>query len=83
MVLDIPPESTATVRAAAALILGLHVTGGIVGVFSGYAAFLFPKGSQLRRRAGTWFVVSMLTMSGIGAVVAPFLPDRRPHSPDP
>ncbi len=76
MVLDIPAGSPGIVRAAAALILSLHITGGAVGVVSGGAAFLFPKGSRLHRRAGTWFVVAMLTMSGIGAIVAPLLPDR-------
>jgi uncharacterized membrane protein len=76
MVLDIPAGSPWVIRAAAALILSLHITGGAVGVVSGSAAFLFRKGSRLHRRAGTWFVVAMLTMSGIGATVAPFLPDR-------
>jgi hypothetical protein len=76
MILQVGPESSALVRGAAALILSLHITGGSVGVLSGITALLARKGSLLHRRAGNIFFVAMLVMSGIGACVAPFLPDR-------
>ncbi len=73
-VLQIAPESSALVHAAAATILYLHIGAGSVGLLSGAAAFAFRKGSDLHRLAGKIFVVSMLIMSAIGAAVAPFLP---------
>ena len=76
MILQISAGSSWLVRAAAALILGLHISSAGVGILSGALALLARKGSQLHRRAGNWFFVSMLTMSAIGAAVAPFLPDR-------
>ena len=47
-----------------------------MGILSSATALLARKGSRVHRRAGNWFFVSMLTMSAIGASVAPFLPDR-------
>jgi uncharacterized membrane protein len=62
------------IRGAAALILILHISGGSIGILSGTTALLVRKGSRLHRLAGNIFFISMLTMSGIGACVAPFLP---------
>jgi hypothetical protein len=76
MILELSDGSSGLVRGAAALVLSLHITAGGVGILSGAAASLFRKGSHLHRKAGSWFFVAMLTMSGIGACVAPFLPDR-------
>ena len=76
MILQVGPESSALVRGAAALILILHISGGSIGILSGSVALLARKGSTLHRRAGNIFFVAMLIMSGIGACVAPFLPDR-------
>ena len=76
MILQISPGSSWLIRGAAALILSLHITSAGVGILSGSLALLARKGSQLHRKAGNWFFVSMLTMSAIGAAVAPFLPDR-------
>jgi hypothetical protein len=76
MILELGAHSSPLVRAIAALVLGLHVSAGCVGVFAGLAALLSRKGSQLHRRAGNWFFVAMLTMSAIGACLAPFLPHR-------
>ncbi len=73
-VLYIAPESSALVHAAAAAVLYLHIGAGSVGLLSGTAAFVCRKGTPLHRLIGKIFVVSMLIMSGIGAVVAPFLP---------
>jgi uncharacterized membrane protein len=76
MILQISPESSALVRGAAALVLILHISGGSVGILSGATALFVRKGSPLHRLAGNIFFVSILTMSGIGACVAPFLTDR-------
>lgn len=73
-VLQVAPESTVLVHAAAATILYLHIGAGSLGLLSGTAAFVCRKGSDLHRLAGNIFVVSMLIMSAIGATVAPFLP---------
>jgi uncharacterized membrane protein len=73
MILELSEGSSALTRGAAALILSLHITAGTGGIFFGAAALLARKGSQLHRRAGTWFFGSMLTMSVIGTFVSPFL----------
>jgi len=77
--LYISPESSPLVHAAAAAVLYLHIGAGSVGILSGAAAFVFRKGTPLHRLIGKIFVISMLIMSGIGAVVAPFLPT--PNAP--
>ena len=52
-----------------------------MGLVSGAAAMAFRKGERLHRAAGAVFFVAMLTMSGIGAAVAPFLPkDQAPNT---
>jgi hypothetical protein len=76
MILELSSGSSELSRAAAALVLSLHITAGGVGILSGTAALFFRKGSRLHRKAGNWFLVAILTMSTIGACVAPFLPDR-------
>src|SRR5689334_10822550 len=40
----------------------LHISGGISGILSGFAAMSFRKGSRAHRLAGNVFVISMLTM---------------------
>lgn len=74
MILQVSPESSALIRGAATLILILHIGGGSIGMLSGATALLVRKGSPLHRLAGNVFFGSMLTMSGIGACVASFLP---------
>lgn len=74
MILQVSPESSWLIREGAESILVLHVSAGIIGVLSGAAALFFRKGRPLHRAAGSAFFVSMLTMSAIGACVAPFLP---------
>lgn len=76
VILPVSPDSPPWVFAAAKSILFLHIGGGSVGILSGAVALLARKGERLHRIAGTVFFVSMLIMSGIGAVVAPFLPQR-------
>jgi hypothetical protein len=48
-------------------ILAIHVTAGMIGMFSGTAALIFRKGSSRHALSGTVFVVSMLVMAA-GAV---------------
>ena len=76
MVLELSADTPAPVVAAAAVVLALHITAAGVGLVSGALALVYRKGSALHRRAGDWFVASMLVMAGIGAAVAPFLPQR-------
>lgn len=76
MTLDAPAGSPWWLHAAAATLLYLHIGGASLGLVSGTAAVLARKGERLHRAAGTVFFVSMLTMSGIAAGVAPFLPDE-------
>lgn len=73
-VLELAPDAPAYVKFAADMALILHIGGGSLGIVSGFAALAFRKGSAAHRAAGNIFFVSMLTMSGIGAVVAPMLP---------
>lgn len=76
MILQLSPETPALVRTAASLALVLHISGASTALMAGPAAMIAKKGSRAHRIAGNVFFVSMLTMSGIGAVVAPMFPDR-------
>lgn len=78
MILYVPPQSPEWMRDGAALILGLHVGGGVIGLASGAAALSLRKGSLPHRIAGDVFVAAMLIMGGVGAEVAPFLPTPQP-----
>ena len=75
MILHMSPHAPALVSAAASLLF-LHIGGASVGLVSGPVAMLAPKGGRLHRAAGNVFFAGMLVMSGIGATVAPFLPQR-------
>lgn len=61
------------------LALGLHVTGGTVGLFAGTVAVLATKGARLHRVAGTVFFVSMLVMAGFADYLGLILPDQLPN----
>jgi uncharacterized membrane protein len=77
MNLHVSPDAPPLVQAATAAILVLHIGGGAVGMVAGAGALVFRKGGALHRAAGNVFVVAMLTMAGIGAAVAPFLPSEQ------
>jgi uncharacterized membrane protein len=77
MNLQVSPGAPPVLHVAAAVVLALHVTGGAVGMVAGFAAMAAPKGGRLHRLAGNVFFVAMLTMAGIGAAVAPFLPSQQ------
>lgn len=48
----------------------IHITGGVLGLVSGYIALYSAKGQRLHRKSGTVFVYAMLTMALFGAVMA-------------
>ncbi|MES2127693.1 MAG: hypothetical protein V4463_10510 [Pseudomonadota bacterium] len=73
-VLQLGADSSLLAHAAAATVLFLHIGAGGIGLVSGAAALALRKGSVWHGRAGRVFVAAMLTMSAIGASVAPFLP---------
>jgi uncharacterized membrane protein len=76
MTLEIDPAAPLWVKLAADALLYLHIGGGAVSLVSGTAALVFRKGARAHRVAGRVFVGAMLVMAGIGAGVAPFLPER-------
>jgi uncharacterized membrane protein len=51
-------------------LLVVHIAGGIIATFFGFAALLVRKGSPLHRRAGNVFVISMMCMAASGAYLA-------------
>jgi uncharacterized membrane protein len=51
-------------------LLLLHITGGTVGLISGFVTIALRKGSRRHRIAGFVFVAAMLTMSSAGAYMA-------------
>jgi uncharacterized membrane protein len=77
MNLQVSPDAPPILHVAAAALLALHISGGAVGIVSGFAAMALRKGGRLHRLAGGVFFVAMLTMAGIGAAVAPFLPSQQ------
>jgi hypothetical protein len=81
MILHVSPDAPLLIRDATTVILWAHIGGAAVGLVSGGAAMVFSKGGSLHRAAGNVFFVAMLTMSGVGAAVAPFLPtDQAPNT---
>jgi len=73
--LQIAADAPVILRAAAASALVLHIGGGALGLASGAVAMVTVKGSRPHRWAGNVFFAAMLTMSGVGAIVAPMLND--------
>ena len=76
MILQISPEAPAIVHLAAAAVLYTHIGAGFLGMASGGVAMATRKGGRIHRQAGNVFFASMLTMAGLGAIVAPLLPQR-------
>src|SRR5688572_21637909 len=74
--LIVPADAPMIAHAAAAAVLYTHIAGGFVGMGSGFVAMATKKGGRLHRQAGNVFFASMMLMAGIGAAVAPFLPER-------
>jgi hypothetical protein len=75
MILHLGPEAPLVLRAGAEILLVIHIGGASLGLVSGSLSLAFRKGGRAHRIAGNVFFVSMLAMSGVGAVVAPALAD--------
>lgn len=74
------PDDPLWMHLGAWLLLYGHIAGGAVGLVSGTAAILSPKGGRVHRAAGKVFFVSMFIAYAIGAGVAPFLDEgQRPN----
>jgi hypothetical protein len=74
MILAVAAQSAWWVRSGATALLILHIGAGSSAIGAGAAAMIARKGGRWHRRTGNAFLVAMLIMSGIGAVVAPYLP---------
>jgi uncharacterized membrane protein len=77
MILQIAPDAPLIVRAAATTALILHIGGGATAIAAGWTSILARKGGRLHRVAGTVFFVAMLSMAGVGAIVAPMLTEAQ------
>lgn len=75
MILHVATTAPVAVRVLADALLGLHIGGAVTGLAAGCVAMIARKGERLHRLAGLTFVFAMLTMSGVGAVVAPMIDD--------
>lgn len=75
MILHVSAQAPFILQAGAAALLVAHIGGATGGLVSGSLSLAARKGSRLHRFAGNIFFVSMLAMSGVGAVVAPAFPD--------
>ncbi|HTT21581.1 MAG TPA: hypothetical protein VMG82_21820 [Candidatus Sulfotelmatobacter sp.] len=51
-------------------LLVLHITGGMIGLFSGCVAMIYRRGSRGHRISGDVFVVSMLIMGACASCLA-------------
>lgn len=71
--LQLSPDAPALAQVGAALLLYLHIGGGIIGLVAGAAAIASRKGGTTDRSVGNVFFVSMFVTYLIGAGVAPFL----------
>lgn len=52
------------------VLLTIHVTGGSIGILTGFAALILRKGSSLHRKVGNIFFIAMLFMATTGAYMA-------------
>ena len=57
-------------------IVAFHILAGSIALAAGGLALAAGKGGLLHVRAGTAFFLSMLAMTGTGAIIALFLPER-------
>jgi hypothetical protein len=69
-----PADAPQTAHGAAAVLLGLHVSAGALGLLSGGIAISVKKGSVLHRQSGDAFTAAMITAGCVGIVMVPFLP---------
>lgn len=59
--------------------IGLHITGGTVGLLAGTVAAFSAKGGRLHRVAGGVFFAAMLVMAGFADYLAVAVPDQIPN----
>lgn len=57
-------------------LIPVHVAAGSIALLAGATALFARKGSSLHAKAGTWFFLAMLAMTGTGAVIAFAKPER-------
>ena len=72
----LPPHGPFWLFAIVGAALAFHVAAGGVGILSGYAAILAPKGGPLHRRAGIVFFVAMISMGMVGSLLAIWIAQR-------
>lgn len=78
--LEVDPASPFVLHALAAMLLYLHIGGGLVGLIAGLFASVSKKGGRVHRLSGKVFLPAMFITYLIGAGVAPFLPlGQRPN----
>lgn len=75
--LEIAADAPWIAHAAAAAALVLHIGGGGLAIVAGYGAMAAKKGGRLHRLSGAVFFGSMLTLTGVAAIVAPMLPTEQ------
>ncbi|MEO1656390.1 MAG: hypothetical protein AAFR65_01595 [Pseudomonadota bacterium] len=75
--LEVAPDAPIWQHLGAALLLTLHIGGGVIGLASGVAALTAKKGGTIHRAAGKIFLPAMFITYLIGAGVAPFLAEQQ------
>ena len=76
MIVHLAHGAPPALQVAARAVLYTHIGAGVVGLASGATALTARKGKWPHRRSGVIFVIAIMIMGGIGAVVAPMLPQR-------
>jgi uncharacterized membrane protein len=69
-----PPGVPQAAHGIGAVLLGLHVGAGGVGLVSGAVAMATAKGRSIHRKAGTIFFIAMMAAGTVGIAMVPFLP---------
>lgn len=63
-----------------AAILAAHIAGGLLAIAVGAVALAARKGGSVHKKAGTWFLGSMLVLAVTAAILEPFR-EPEPGSP--
>lgn len=73
------PGLPASLSPATITAFALHIGAGTIALFAGVVALSAAKGGTLHRRAGTIFVIAMLTMALFADYLAVVRPDQLPN----
>jgi len=73
------PSNFASLSPATITALAIHIGAGTTALFAGIVALSAAKGATLHRRAGTVFVIAMLTMAAFADYLAVVRPDQLPN----